>query len=216
MPMSPPPQEEIILFVRYPKGGEVKTRLIPHLGNEGAARLHRDLAEQTLGRAMAATGLRPARLTVAYTGGSAPEMAAWLGKAIPLRRQEGRDLGERMAEAFRAAWAGGTRRAVLIGSDCPGLTPALIADALALLANHDLVLGPAADGGYYLIGLKRDLAPRVQATLFRDIAWGSERVLGQTLARAAAAGLRLATLQELHDIDRPGDLARLHRHPDPR
>lgn len=214
--MSPPPQEEIILFVRYPKGGEVKTRLIPHLGTEGAAQLHRDLAEQALERALAATGLRPARLTVAYTGGSTPEMVAWLGKSIILRRQEGRDLGERMAEAFRAAWAGGAQRAVLIGSDCPALTPALIAGALALLANHDLVLGPAADGGYYLIGLTRVLAPGVQDSLFRDIAWGSEQVLGQTLERAKAAGLRIATLQELHDIDRPGDLAHLHRHSDPR
>ena len=204
-----------MIFARFPRAGQVKTRMIPSLGGAGAARLHRHLVEQTVARALAASRLRPARVSLWFTGGSAQEMTGWLGAAFPLLPQQGRDLGERMAAAFRAAWVNGLQRAVLIGSDCPALTPELIAQALAELVDHDLVLGPAGDGGYYLVGLRRDLDPATLTLLFQDIAWGSDRVLAQTLARATAARLTISTLQELHDIDRPEDLAHLRHYPDP-
>lgn len=215
MPLRQPPQEEIIIFARYPRAGRVKTRMIPHLGSKGAAGLHTYLAEQTLIRAREAAVLRPALLSLWYTGASQRQMTEWLGSALPLIPQQGKDLGERMAAAFQAAWAKGMQRAVLIGSDCPALTPALIVQALAELTRHDLVLGPASDGGYYLIGLRRDLAPGTHAYLFQDINWGTDTVYRTTLARAAATKLTLTTLQELHDIDRPEDLRHLHCHPDP-
>ena len=210
-----PHQEEIIIFSRYPRAGQVKTRLIPHLGAEGAARLQQYLTEQTLARATAAATLRPARLSLWYTGGSAPEMTDWLGTDLSLRPQQGTDLGERMAAAFQAAWAEGMQRAVLLGTDCPALSSELIARALAELEGHDLVLGPAHDGGYYLIGLRHGLAPEAQAALLQDIAWGTASVFRDTLARATAANLTISTLQELHDIDRPEDLRHLHHHPHP-
>jgi hypothetical protein len=142
-------------------------------------------------------------------------MTDWLGSALPLLPQQGKDLGERMASAFQAAWTQGVQRAVLIGSDCPGLTPALIVQALAELDRHDLVLGPASDGGYYLIGLRRGVTPEALTSLFRDVPWGDATVCRVTLARAAAAKLTITTLQELNDIDRPEDLHHLHYHPDP-
>lgn len=210
-----PPQEEIIIFSRYPRAGRVKTRLIPHLGSKGAVGLHTCLAEQTLARAREAIGLRPALLSLWYTGASRRQMTNWLGSALPLIPQQGKNLGERMDSAFQASWAKGLQRAVLIGTDCPALTPALIVKALSDLEQHDLVLGPARDGGYYLIGLRRDLAPGAQDSLFQDIDWGTDTVYRQTLARAAAAKLTTFTLQELHDIDRPEDLQHLRHHPDP-
>jgi rSAM/selenodomain-associated transferase 1 len=209
------PQEEIIIFSRYPRAGRVKTRLIPHLGSKGAAGLHTYLAEQTLARAREAAGLRPALLSLWYTGATRQQMTDWLGSALPLLPQQGKDLGERMDSAFQDAWAKGLQSAVLIGSDCPALTPALIVQALSELARHDLVLGPAMDGGYYLIGLHRDLAPGAQDSLFQDIDWGTDTVYRQTLARAAAAKLTTFTLRELNDIDRPEDLQHLCHHPDP-
>lgn len=209
------PQEEIIIFSRYPRAGRVKTRLIPHLGAEGAASLHAHLTEQTLTRAREAAAGRAALLSLWYTGASAAKMKDWLGSSLPLILQQGKDLGERMASAFRASWAKGVQRAVLIGSDCISLTPELIIQALAKLAQHDLVLGPASDGGYYLIGLRRGLAPGTQDALFRNIDWGTGAVYRQTLARAAAAKLTISILQELHDIDRPEDLTHLRHHPDP-
>lgn len=210
-----PHQEEIIIFTRYPRAGQVKTRLIPRLGAEGAARLQHYLTEQTLDRATVAATRRPARLSLWYTGGSAPEMTAWLGTTLRLRAQQGTDLGACMAMAFQTAWAEGTRRAVILGADCPGLSADLITRALAKLEDHDLVLGPAHDGGYYLIGLRRDLAAEAQAALLQDITWGSASVFRDTMARATAANLTISTLQKLHDIDRPEDLHHLHHHPHP-
>ncbi|MHB8790018.1 MAG: TIGR04282 family arsenosugar biosynthesis glycosyltransferase [Desulfobulbaceae bacterium] len=215
MTLRQPPQEEIILFSRYPRAGRVKTRLIPRLGSKGAAGLHAYLTEQALAGAREAAGLRPALLSLWYTGASHQQMTDWLGSALPLLPQQGKDLGERMASAFQAAWTQGVQRVVLIGSDCPGLTPALIVQALAELDRHDLVLGPASDGGYYLIGLRRSVAPEALASLFCDVPWGDATVCRVTLARATAAKLTINTLQELHDIDRPEDLRHLHYHPDP-
>jgi len=215
MTLPRPPQEEIVIFSRYPRAGRVKTRLIPHLGSKGAAALHAYLTEQTLARAREAAGLRPALLALWYTGASRQQMRDWLGSALPLVRQRGKDLGERMASAFRASWAKGVQRAVLIGSDCPALSPVLIIQALAELTQHDLVLGPASDGGYYLIGLRRNSAPEVQDSLFQGIGWGTGTVYQQTMARAAAAKMATFTMQELHDIDRPEDLQHLRHYPDP-
>jgi rSAM/selenodomain-associated transferase 1 len=215
MPSSQPLREEIILFSKYPLPGRVKTRLIPHLGSRKAAGLQKYLTEQALARAGEAASLRPAHLSLWYAGASRRRMKAWLGSSLPLIPQQGKDLGERMARAFLAAWEQGMQRAVLIGSDCPALSAGLILQGLAELGRHDLVLGPASDGGYYLIGLRRDLAPDTLAALFKDIPWGGCAVYRETLARAATAGLSFFSLQELHDIDRPEDLRHLGHHPDP-
>jgi len=204
-------QQRILLFTRYPQPGKVKTRLIPRLGPEGAATLHARLTEQAIRSFEPLLRTGEAELHVCWCGGSEPEMRAWLGGAWPLLPQQGATLGERMKLAFAQAWRQGAERALLIGSDCPDLTAAVLRSGFALLAAHELVLGPAADGGYYLIGLRAET--KEQASLFAGIDWGTGRVLRQTLSRAATAGLACAMLPELHDIDRPEDLAHLDHHP---
>lgn len=132
------------------------------------------------------------------------EMAAWLGRGVAWQPQQGADLGERMAHAFAQAFERGFQRVVLVGADCPSLDVAVLARAFQALGRHELVLGPAGDGGYYLIGLNRPCP-----ALFSGIAWGSHQVLAQTLAAAARAALVTALLERLPDVDRPADLAAL-------
>ncbi|MGX9727758.1 MAG: TIGR04282 family arsenosugar biosynthesis glycosyltransferase [Candidatus Electronema sp. VV] len=205
-------QQHVLLFTRYPQPGKVKTRLIPRLGPQGAAALHARLTEQAIRSVEPLRQAGEAEPLLCWCGGSEAELRAWLGDTWPLHPQQGGTLGERMERAFAHAWQQGAARALLIGSDCPDLTAAILRRGFALLAaGQELVLGPAADGGYYLIGLRAET--REQASLFAGIDWGSGQVLRQTLRQAAKAGLACALLPELHDIDRPEDLAHLDHHP---
>lgn len=208
------PLEEVLIFTRYPRAGKVKTRLMAKLGRSATARLHRNLTERVLQQARQVKQSGQTGISVWFTGGTVEEMRDWLGSDLLLNKQVGNSLGARMAGAFRSTWANGIQAAVLIGSDCPGVDSALIAEAFERLHKHDLVLGPASDGGYYLIGLHRDVGNEKADLLFEDIAWGTAAALHQTFARAKQAGLSVATLKELHDIDRPEDLVHLRHYPD--
>lgn len=192
--------DRLIVFARYPSPGQVKTRLIPALGAEGAARLHEEMVFRTLACAQRAAHANDARVTACFTGAGARAMRRWLGDGLEYRVQRGTTLGERMDRALTETLAAADL-AVLIGTDCPGLTPALLGDALAALRGRDLVLGPASDGGYYLVGLRRPCP-----ALFDGIAWGTDAVRSQTLAAAARLGLTVHQLPRLDDIDRPEDL----------
>jgi rSAM/selenodomain-associated transferase 1 len=189
MPMSwrADTRTRVIVFARAPRAGRVKTRLIPLLGEQGAARLHARLLRRALRTA------REARL-------GAVEL--WTAE----RRQRGADLGERMLHAF----AHGLRRAarvILIGSDCPVLRPRDLNQAARWLAGGaDAVFAPAEDGGYALIALRR-VSPR----LFQGVEWGGAQVLAQTRERLAALGWRWRELPEVWDVDRPEDYRRLQR-----
>lgn len=177
---------KVIVFAREPRAGRVKTRLIPLLGEQGAARLHARLVERAIGTARAA-GLGEVKL-------------AWA------RRQRGADLGERMHHAF-ARDLRRARRVILIGSDCPVLRARdLVRAARWLAGGADAVFAPAEDGGYALIGLRR-LSPR----LFEGIQWGGAQVMAQTRVRLAALGWRWRELPEVWDVDRPEDVERLRR-----
>lgn len=194
--------QTLMIFMRYPQPGRTKTRLIPALGPEGAAQLYCGLVAQTLAQVAILQRERPIAVELWFTGGTLDQMQTWLGiDGYIYRSQVVGDLGERMAAAFQAAFQAGTERAVLIGTDCPGLTATHLATALTALADHDLVLGPAQDGGYYLIGL-RQLVP----ALFAQIPWGTATVAQQTLAIAARVGLSVHCLPVLADLDRPEDL----------
>jgi rSAM/selenodomain-associated transferase 1 len=141
-----------------------------------------------------------------YDGATEEKTRAWLGEAFAYRSQTGEDLGQKMRAAFAEGFDGGATAIVLIGTDCPGLDRQTILEAFDHLNSVDLVLGPARDGGYYLIGLTR-LYPK----LFEGIAWGTERVLANTIKIATELNLSVAYLHELNDIDRPEDLADLDR-----
>ena len=185
------PLPRIALFARYPTPGEAKTRLIPALGEAGAAALHRALVELTLA-AVRESGL-PFELRM--TGASREAFAAWLGDTVPLVPQGEGDLGERLARVDAPM--------LLIGSDCPDLVPRHLILAATALETAPAVLGPAADGGYWLLGLARALPQ-----CFAAMPWGTDAVAAETRVRLAGQGMAPLELATLHDCDRPEDLAR--------
>ena len=193
--------DRLIIMTKYPKPGKTKTRLIPALGSQGAADLHRQLGLNTV-----AVGAEfdP---EIRYAGGSVDLMRDWLGDFQFVAQGNG-DLGDRMSRAFADGFAndvmGGCDRIVMIGTDCPGIDAALIQTAFAMLLTTDLVLGPATDGGYYLIGL-RSFHPQ----LFKTIVWSTETVLSKTLTIANQNKISCQLLPMLSDVDRPEDLALL-------
>ncbi len=195
-------RRRLIIFTRFPEPHKAKARLIPALGPEGAARLQRDLTRHTLAQARELVEGCGVAVEVRFEGGSEEKMAAEFGNGFPYRPQGSGDLGCRMDRAFAEAFVEGVERTVVIGADCPDLTPELIREAFERLAACDLVLGPAADGGYYLIGLRRPVPQ-----LFTGIPWGTERVFEETLRRADALSLKVLHLKTLSDVDRPEDLA---------
>lgn len=197
----------LMVFAREPIPGRVKTRLIPALGAEGAASLYRDLLKLALSAAAAVPDVR----RELWCDGAPPRGGVCAGLALEagmvLRRQGDGDLGARMSLALTEALKR-THGAVLIGSDCPGYHADYLSAALAALTDHDAVLGPAADGGYVLIGLRRP-AP----SLFTGIPWGTDAVLEQTRAALTCLGWTWAELPTLSDLDRPEDLAQLPAEP---
>ena len=193
--------ERLIVFTRYPEPGKAKTRLIPALGAEAAADLHRQMTEHTLAQVKPLQQSRPLTVEIWFAGGVHSRMQSWLGSDVTYQPQPDGDLGDRMVQAFQTAFDGGVKSAVIIGTDCPELTDALLTEAFQALQQTDLVLGPATDGGYYLIGLQR-LVPE----LFKMIAWSTDRVFQQTVDIANNLNLSLTTLPTLTDVDRPDDL----------
>ncbi|NJL00525.1 MAG: glycosyltransferase [Spirulinaceae cyanobacterium RM2_2_10] len=195
------PVDCLIIFSRYPEAGHTKTRLIPALGAEGAAQVQQQMTEHILARALQLQAQQPLAIELHFAGGSLTEMQAWLGTAINLHPQSEGDLGIRLTTAFANAFQRGFRRVVTIGIDCPAIDRDLLQQAFAALESAELVLGPALDGGYYLIGLQQPVPE-----LFQDIAWGTGQVLKQTLAHAQRSKLIVTQLDPLADVDRPEDL----------
>ena len=201
-------QARLILFTRYPEPGRTKTRLIPALGAQGAATLQQRMSELLVARMAEFAANFPVRPEIRYADGNQQAMEDWFSCDIPCLPQGEGDLGDRLHRAFAQAFAQGAQKVVIIGADCPHLTPALFAQAFAALEQEDLVLGPATDGGYYLVGLNR-LVPG----LFTEIPWGSGEVLAATLKQAQALHLSTHLLEPLADVDRPEDLRHFDHHP---
>jgi rSAM/selenodomain-associated transferase 2/rSAM/selenodomain-associated transferase 1 len=193
--------ERLILFTRYPEPGKTKTRLIPFLGPHGAADLQKQMTEHVLSRAGGFVGDRRIDMEVRYEGGNRGLMEEWLGGHISYRSQGRGDIGTRMAQAFSQAFNQGKKRVVIVGSDCPGINGATVRSAFDLLGQFDLVLGPANDGGYYLIGLRQE-----ESKLFEDVPWGTVEVGARTLEIANQLGLRWVKVEPLDDVDRPEDI----------
>jgi hypothetical protein len=215
---APQAPARLVVFTRFPEDGAVKTRLIPALGPRGAARVHRELTEHTLSVAEALVSAAivsagDVTLEVRCAGGEPAQWRAWLGDHLRYVPQGDGDLGQRLTRAFADGFAQGAPRIVVIGSDLPALTAALLREAFTRLRERDLVLGPAADGGYYLLGLRAGAWPRGAPSLFVDVAWGTSAVADQTRRRAARAALNVAEFGTLADVDRPEDLERWARGP---
>lgn len=191
-------QCSLLVFARVPRAGYVKTRLAVGIGDEAALAAYTLLAERVIGAVRQSAMYS---VTVAYTPQSGVEaMREWLGAAVELAPQTSGDLGARMASAIRNAIRSGAERVVVIGTDCPDITAAVIEDAFERLATADVVLGPASDGGYWLVGMSR-----THPGLFENVPWSSPDTLCTTLEHAKMLGLSVALLGERSDIDTADD-----------
>jgi rSAM/selenodomain-associated transferase 1 len=194
----------VAVFAKAPIAGHVKTRLAAVLGADRAADLHADLVRHALATA-AQSGIGPVELWCAPDEAHPFFARCAAETGASLHRQRGADLGERMAAAFESAFTA-NRRLVLIGSDCPALTPRHLQAAAAALASHDAVFAPAEDGGYVLVALSRAI-PGV----FERIEWGGAGVMAATRERLLEVRARWHEMPPLWDVDRPDDYARLRR-----
>lgn len=195
-------RERLIVFARYPVPGETKTRLIDHLSEEGAAALQDAMTRHTLAQVAGFVGARCTEAEIRFTGGERAEMAEKYGHRWIFAPQGDGDLGQRLRRAIQDALDAGAVRVVVIGTDCPAITPSCLASAFDALDEHDLVVGPAVDGGFYLLGLRRPCS-----ALFDDIPWGTNVVLSKVLAVAERSKLSTRLLAPLQDVDRPEDLS---------
>ena len=171
------PKEQLIVFVKARRPGEVKTRIAKTAGAAKACAVYREMVEALL---QSLHSLRSIQLRFA-PGDARDEIASWLRNDWQAQPQGEGDLGQRLERAFAGAFASGAERVVIIGSDCPEVEASDIRAAWKELKSHDLVLGPAVDGGYWLIGLR---AP--QPELFREIEWSSDQVLAATAVTRSA------------------------------
>ena len=191
-----------IVFAKAPVPGEVKTRLIPALGSEHAAMLHTALTERAIETAQR-SGATDVELCCAPDIEHAFFQACAEDFDVLLTAQGDGDLGERMLRTLDRA-IGEYGCAIIIGADCPALTAQHIAGAARMLNKHDVVLTPAEDGGYALIG-----ATRTHTAMFSAIDWGTDVVLEQQRRNLVACGLATHEMETLWDVDRPEDLPRL-------
>ncbi|RMH58443.1 MAG: DUF2064 domain-containing protein [Candidatus Hydrogenedentota bacterium] len=191
-------EPRILVFTRYPVPGKAKTRLMDAIGPEEAAAVQRKMTEALVARLR---GLEGVRIEVWYTGAEEGPFRCWLGDGLDYHRQGGGSLGRRLFQAFRAGVP-----ALAVGADVPGLSRHHIERALEDLKSGRNVIGPAEDGGYYLLGLSS-----VKKDFFEEIAWGTETVFPETKRRLEESGVPLTVLPELSDLDRPEDLTLLHR-----
>lgn len=201
----PRSQSALVIFAKAPIPGEVKTRLCPPLTSDEAATLHGtfvlDVLEQTK------LAVTKARLPVDRYLACSPSTEHVFFKIMEERQgvrlldQVGADLGERMHQVFAVLFGQGYQRVLIIGTDAPTLPQSTYQEALSLLTTHDVVLGPALDGGYYLIGLTRPVPE-----LFAAMPWSTDRVLALTREKALARNLTIGLLKEWRDIDAIEDL----------
>jgi len=196
----------LIIFTRYPEPGKTKTRMIPELGVEGAADLQRRMTDCLVSKVKTWIEQRSLAVEIRFEGGSQKLMREWLGPSFSYRHQGRGDIGRRMQRAIADGFQDGYTSIVIIGSDIPDISSAIIHQAFEELQKNNLVLGPAGDGGYYLIGMQKTDENQVYPELFEAINWGTNQVLSQTLAAANQLGIGYALLDTLKDVDRPEDL----------
>lgn len=203
--MFPTLKRAILLFLKHPTPGQVKTRLGATMGAAAAAEVYRWLVAEVCRRVP-----QEDQLVILYDPPERrAEIEAWIPALLPERElcfwaQAAGDLGARLTCAFEQAFGAGYQKAAAIGSDCLDLSPALCDEAWGQLAAHDCALGPTFDGGYYLIALRHP-----EPALFRAIDWSTDAVFTQTLERARTAGLSVHELPRLHDIDTEADWRRV-------
>jgi len=186
----------LLIFIKNPEAGNVKTRLAKSIGALEALQVY----EKLLAKTFAAAGKSTVRRQVWYSSFIDNEDDVST-ETFEKYLQTGSDLGERMKSAFRQAFEEGADNVVIIGSDCPDLDETILEVAFDKLETCDLVIGPSEDGGYYLLGMNR-----FYEALFRDVEWSTESVLTSTIDNATTIGLSISRLPVLNDIDTLEDL----------
>jgi rSAM/selenodomain-associated transferase 1 len=188
----------LLIFIKNPEPGKVKTRLAATIGNNKAYQIYLKLLKHTIRAAQDVDADKQVWYSALIDSDdfiSEPEFEKKL--------QRGKNLGARMLHAFKNGFNEDYDNIVIIGSDCPDVNPVLLEQAFIELRKHDLVIGPSADGGYYLLGMNT-----LREELFSDIDWSTERVLEQTLEKAKSLSLSVTRLPELNDIDTIEDLVK--------
>lgn len=193
--------EALLIFVKNLIFGQVKTRLAATAGNEAAINIYKELLQHT----NSVTQSVDADKIVFYSS-YIDEEDIWNSKHFKKQIQKGKDLGERMQYAFASVFEAGYEKAIIIGTDCPGIDKKILENAFAILNNYDLAIGPARDGGYYLLGMKK-----LYAELFKEVEWSTDTVLKQTIQKCRQLNLGYALLPVLVDVDEEKDLKYLKR-----
>ncbi len=194
----------ILLFVKWPEPGRVKTRIAATVGAARAAEIYKALVAAVCARLPRAVPV----IVWFDPAEKREEIRGWLGPMLPqavewLAQAPG-DLGARLKRAFADAFAAGWERVAVVGSDCVDISGAIFDDAWSALESADVAAGPTRDGGYYLLALRTE-----NAALFENIRWSTEHTLADTEGRAEAAGLRVRRLEMLDDVDTAEDWARV-------
>ena len=189
-------KEALLIFAKNRVSGHVKTRIAATMGNETALAVYQSLLLHTI----EVTNYLPVDKIVFYSNSIEAENL-WNNKMYTKQIQSGSDLGSRMQNAFEHSFTEGNAAVAIIGTDCFEITSAIIMNAFALLQTHDVVIGPATDGGYYLLAMKQMHTP-----LFQDIEWSTSEVLKNTLAICDKLHLSFHLLPQLNDVDTEADL----------
>jgi len=184
----------LIVFVRYPEVGKVKTRLAEGTNKDFARDIYKLCAEKIFGEI---SFLKNFNKYIFYSEAKDKEkIIQWTNNKFLYSLQKGGDLGERMFNAFEFVFNQQNQKAIIIGTDIPDLSKEIILKAEAELDNNDLVIGPAFDGGYYLLGMKK-----AHKNLLEDVKWSSGSVFNSTMKKASLLNLVVREMQMLHDID---------------
>jgi len=192
-------QESLILFVKYPEEGKVKSRLGKTIGFERATKIYTQLAEHSFNEAKKLSKI--SRYLFFANEKNRNKITNWVGLGFSYYPQSDGDLGTKMKSAFYKVIAKGSNKTLIIGSDLPDISKSLISKGFRDLDRNDIVIGPSKDGGYYLLGMKK-----FYPELFSGIDWSTEQVLEQTLEKANSLNLSVSLLKELNDIDTIDDL----------
>jgi uncharacterized protein len=195
-------ERALMIFVKNPVHGKVKTRLARTVGKKKALAIYNDLLEYTRNSTRGTDCHK-----VVFYSDFVDKNDIWDQNVFHKKVQSGRDLGERMKNAFRTMLDKGFKKVAIIGSDCPEISPALIDNAFGMLDHADVVIGPATDGGYYLLGLKR-----MHDALFDNKSWSTPLLLNETIGELQTRNIPYSLLPELSDVDEEKDLK--HQGPD--
>lgn len=190
----------IAVFTKYPERGKVKTRLAKDIGQDKAAQLQKEMTEFTLFNLWPLI-FRGHRLEIRFDGATLDQMISWLGDGLEYEQQGDGELGIRMARAIADGLKKDNEPVIVVGSDCPGINAEIVLEAIEACKHSDIVIGPAYDGGYYLIGMKNFVPD-----LFEHILWGSSAVFEETVRKAKKLGLSVCSLILLKDVDRFEDI----------